>query len=269
MDLSIIILNYNTFDLTCNCIKSIKEKTSGITYEIVLVDNASVECNPDNFLRLFPNIVLIKNNKNSGFAAGNNLGIASASGEYILLLNSDTLFRNNAAALALYALKKHKEAAVISGALFYPDGSVQHNAQRFPSITHKLFEFFRLQKIVPSRWSGKILLGAFFKHDVFVYPDWVWGTFFMFRKNILQQLPGGKLADDFFMYVEDMQWCKEFHSLGYRIAFDPAPRITHIMASSGGPKLNVINANAKIFLDRYYSGWQRYVLGVLDRLLKR
>ncbi|MFN3315581.1 MAG: glycosyltransferase, partial [Raineya sp.] len=83
--LSIIIINYNTFSLTCKCIESILQYTQGVSYEIILVDNASTECDADKFLEFFPQITLIKSPENVGFARGNNLGLQYAKGEYILL----------------------------------------------------------------------------------------------------------------------------------------------------------------------------------------
>src|SRR5690349_21603761 len=100
MDVSIVIINYNTFELTCKCIASIIEKTRQVSYEIILVDNASVECKADLFLEKYPQIVLIKNSHNQGFAGGNNTGILAARGQVILLLNSDTELVNNAVDLA-------------------------------------------------------------------------------------------------------------------------------------------------------------------------
>ena len=91
MLVSVIIVNYNSFALTSDCIRSVIEQTHDVDYEIILVDNASIECDPDKFLQKFPHILLIKSKMNGGFSFGNNLGIEKASGEYILLLNSDTI----------------------------------------------------------------------------------------------------------------------------------------------------------------------------------
>src|SRR4051812_12404319 len=90
MQVSIIIVNYNTFELTSDCIRSVIAFTIGLEYEIILVDNASTECAPEEFLKEFPAVQLVKSETNGGFAYGNNLGIQHASGTRILLLNSDT-----------------------------------------------------------------------------------------------------------------------------------------------------------------------------------
>ena len=89
IELSVIIINYNTFALTNKCIETIYQFTKGVEFEIILVDNASAECDADLFKKNFPDITLIKSTTNLGFSGGNNLGIQQASGEYILLLNSD------------------------------------------------------------------------------------------------------------------------------------------------------------------------------------
>src|SRR5690242_8685003 len=197
MDLSVIIVNYNTFELSCACIKSVQQKTLGISYETIVVDNASADRDAADLLQLFPEIILIQSETNEGFAKGNNKGIARSKGEYILLLNSDAELENNAAGICLDFLKKNKNVAVATAKLFYPGGNLQHNCQRFPSVRYRLFELLRLQKFLPKRVGGKILLGPFFNYDELVYPDWVWGTFFMFKKDLLNSLENGKLAEDF------------------------------------------------------------------------
>ena len=93
---SIVIINYNTFQLTCQCIQSVIDLTGQVTYEIILVDNASSECDASLFKEKFPSITLVKNPDNSGFAKGNNLGIQHALGDIILLLNSDTYLTEDA-----------------------------------------------------------------------------------------------------------------------------------------------------------------------------
>lgn len=268
MDVSIIIVNYNTFELTRNCIQSIRyqQAASNLNYEIILVDNASDERNPEEFKQLFPFITLIKSDKNVGFAAGNNLGIEQAKGDAILLLNSDTILENDAISICYNYLKGHNEVAVVTGKLKYPNGDVQSNCQRFPSIKYRLFEILRLPKILRSK-AGHILFGFFFDYNTLAFPDWVWGTFFMFQRRIIEQLPEKKLSDLFFMYGEDMQWCMEFRLLGYEICFLPEAKIIHLMGASGGAKSELIKQNLQVFMNLYYSSWKRIVIKLLNLLL--
>lgn len=267
MDISIIVINYNTFELTCQCIRSIEKNLVKSSYEIILVDNGSTEITPSQFLLLFPHIVLIENKKNEGFARGNNIGIKRSSGDYVLLLNSDTEFMNDAATVCLEFLMNHPKVAVAGAALYYPNGLVQHSCQRFPSVSVKLFEFLRLQKLFTRKISSRILLGYFFDHSDMIYSDWIWGTFFMFKKSILNKLKEKKLADDFFMYLEDMQWCMEFNKLGYKIAYIPQAKVTHHMGMSKASKSDLIEANTKTFMNLYYSKFQQIGIQILDQLL--
>jgi GT2 family glycosyltransferase len=268
MDVSVIIVNYNTFTLTSQCIESIILQTESVSFEIILVDNASTEVDPDRFTDLFEGrITLIKSNENVGFAKGNNVGIKYAKGKYILLLNSDTVLRNNAILLCKQSLDALPKVAAIGARLEYPDGAVQHNCQRFPSIKYKLIELLRIQKFIASKDGGKLLLGSFFNHREFIYPDWIWGTFFMFPKSILKEMKDQKLPDDFFMYGEDLEWCMEFNKLGYHIAFNPAAVVVHYMGKSGGAKSALMKSNMNLFMMKYYNSFERKAIAWLDRLL--
>ncbi|MCA8833437.1 glycosyltransferase family 2 protein [Hymenobacter pini] len=267
IQVSIVVINYNTFALTTACLESIIAHTHGVSYEIILVDNASVETRPAVFKERFPAIKLVASEKNLGFAGGNNLGIAVAEGEVILLLNSDTYLEDDAITKAYTYLKQHKEVGVVSTRLTYVQGGNQSPAQRFPSVRYYLIELLRLQKLLPKRTRQKLLLGAFFDHSFTTEADWVWGTFFMFRRELLQQLPNGKLNDDFFMYCEDIQWCWDIRKLGYQIHYYSDASVVHVMGGSSGKK-NVLNTdNRKTFLQKNYAGIHYKSIVLLEKLL--
>jgi GT2 family glycosyltransferase len=261
LQLSIIIINYNTFTLTCACIASILTHTKDVKYEIILVDNASRECNPELFLEKFPEIKFIKSNRNLGFAGGNNLGLGIANGEYILLLNSDTELRENSIKICLQKLQENPEIGVLSCKLTYPNGDIQHCANRFPSLLLEFIELFRIQKFVSKTKKENLLLGAFFNHETEKTVDWIWGTFFLTKRAIINQLPNKKLPNDFFMYFEDVQWCYEIQKLNYKILYFPHTSVVHhLSASSKGnvehkesrelQKLQKITHNEKLFFKK-------------------
>ncbi len=267
MDVSIIIINYNTFQLTCNCIESVYKHTKDISFEIILVDNASTEKDPEEFKKFFPEIKLVKSDKNLGFAKGNNLGISVATGEYILLLNSDTELTNNSIHIVKKYLDNNPDIAVASSKLVYPDGKIQHTCQRFPSVKVKLFELLRLQKILPKQISGKFLMGSFFDHESQANPDWVWGAFFMFKKTHLDFLENKKLDDSFFMYGEDMLWCKEFQKFGLIIGYEPQAVVIHFLGQSGAPRKQMMIDNHEIFMNKYYSKFEKSLIEKFEKLL--
>ncbi len=266
--ISVIIINYNTFTLTKKCIESVYQFTKNIEFEIILVDNASVECDAQIFKSLFPDIRLIKNDNNVGFAKGNNIGIEQASGEFILLLNSDIELTENSIQISVDFLKRHKDAGVVSPMLTYPDGTIQSVGQRFPSVKYQLFELFRLQKLVSKEKAGRLLLGSFFNYNTNTEVDWVWGAFFLFKKEILLKLPGQKLDDSYFMYYEDMQWCLDIKKLGYKILYLADTKAIHHMGGSSGKKTEMMRKNGELFLERNFSPLKIKCIKLLQNLLK-
>ena len=232
---SVIIINYNTFALSGNCIRSVIANTNGLDYEIILVDNASTEVDPALFLKEFPSIKLIKSETNGGFAYGNNLGIVASTGEYILLLNSDTVLQEDTISKCVDYLLQHNEVGVLGCRMIYPDGAVQFSARRFRSISWELLDLFRfIPWAMPYKKKSKLMMGKYFRHDDNIACDWVNGAFFLFPKKILDQLPGKKLDDRFFMYAEDQLWCEQIKNLGNKIIFYSESTIIHINSGSTG-----------------------------------
>ncbi len=226
---SIIILNYNTFQLTCNCIESIIEFTKDISYEIILVDNLSNECDADLFKQKFPSINLIKSNENGGFAKGNNLGIQAANGDFILLLNSDTYLIEDAISKTINFYKKENLKGLIGCKMIYPNGKIQHTARKFRSISWELLDVFRfLLYILSYKKRANLMLGKYFKSNFNTECDWLNGAFFMFTKTALVKLPQHKLDERFFMYGEDHLWCWQFQQIGYHSYFYSEAQIVHI-----------------------------------------
>lgn len=263
-ELSIIIVNYNTFQLSCNCIQSLYDKIVDIEFEVVLVDNASTECDARLFLEKFPEITLIVSDQNLGFAGGNNLGVKKAHGKYLLLLNSDTELINNAPGICLDYLKRHPEVGLVAAQLQYPDGKIQHNARRFRTIGWELLEIFPVYKLLPKHKQETLMLHHYFDHQRNVQADWVWGTFMMFEAAIVPRLPHKELNSMFFMYGEDVLWCWEIKQLGYEIHFLATAKTMHIHRGSGDAAKwkrtrNASNRHHAIFMKQMYNGFLWYV----------
>lgn len=218
--LSIIILNYNTFDLTCKCIESIVALTT-ITHEIILVDNASSECNPKLFKEKFPFIKLVCNKENEGFSKGNNSGIKHAQGDYILLLNSDTLLINNAIDLAYGRIIQDPEIGALTVQLKSPNGDLQNCSYYNYSLKQVWGCALKLHHLFPElRPKTPDLLSEHFS-------DALYGTFFLFPKKILGHFPENKLTETFFMYVEDAEWCHYIQKSGYKLLYYPPAQVLH------------------------------------------
>lgn len=233
MKLSVIIINYNTFALTCDCIRSVLRHTKMTDYEIILVDNASTECDPEKFKEQFPQLILVKSSVNGGFAQGNNLGIEKAAGEYILLLNSDTVLQEDSIGKSLARMEAQPDIGVLGCKLVFPDGKVQYSVRRFKSIGWELLNIFRfILWLMPYKKRARLMLGKYTNYEEDTDCDWIGGAFFLVRRSIIGQLPGGKLDERFFMYGEDHLWCEQVRELGYRIHYFAGTTVIHIHGGS-------------------------------------
>ncbi|HOU82974.1 MAG TPA: glycosyltransferase family 2 protein [Bacteroidales bacterium] len=267
--ISIIILNYNTFDLTCQCIESIYKETKKVDFEIIIVDNASTVDDPDKFLELFPKIKLVKNTENRGFAGGCNDGIKVAKGDTILLLNSDTKLLNDAISITYDFLNTHPNVGIVTCRLENEDGSPQNNCYHFPSISKTLIELLRLQKFFPKSNFKKTLYGYFFDYDNIAYPDYIWGAFFMFPKKLLDIFSNQLLPETFWMYFEDMEWCWLARQAGYEVVFVPDGRVLHYGGKNHNPKaLKMMNDNFNQFLKLYYNKMNAWIIIRLLKILE-
>ncbi|MGB4264407.1 MAG: glycosyltransferase family 2 protein [Bacteroidales bacterium] len=267
--ISIIILNYNTFDLTCQCIESIYEYTKNVDFEIIIVDNASTVDDPDKFLELFPKIKLVKNTENRGFAGGCNDGIKVAKGDTILLLNSDTKLLNDAISITYDFLNTHPNVGIVTCRLENEDGSPQNNCYHFPSISKTLIELLRLQKFFPKSNFKKTLYGYFFDYDIIAYPDYIWGAFFMFPRKLLDIFPNQLLPETFWMYFEDMEWCWLARQAGYEVVFVPDGRVLHYGGKNHNPKaIKMMNDNFNQFLKLYYNKMHAWIIIRLLKILE-
>jgi GT2 family glycosyltransferase len=265
--LSIIVINYNTFELTSKCIQSIYNNVKDIPYEIILVDNASSEKDAESFKNIFPDIKLIKSQVNSGFAKGNNIGIQQAKGKYILLLNSDCELLNNAPLISLRHMESYPDCGISTVRLQYPNGKIQFNCRKFRTISWELLEVFPLYILLPKNKREELMLHHYFSHDKQIDCDWVWGTYMFIRAETIKRLPEQKLAEDFFMYCEDVLWCWQIKQLGLKITFLPEGRVMHVHKGSStgnSKKINkVILKNHTMFMKRIYPDWRWYIFKLI------
>ncbi|HTB32376.1 MAG TPA: glycosyltransferase family 2 protein [Bacteroidia bacterium] len=268
MDVSVIIVNYNTFELTCSCIDSVMQLTEELTYEIILVDNASTECSPDLFSKKFPEVKLIKNLVNAGFTGGNNQGIKIAKGDVILLLNSDVKLTENSIAKCFEVLKGNSKIGLVTCMLRFPNGGVQRQCQRFPSIVLTTIELLRIHKLIPQPKRGVIMENGFFDHLSSIYCDSVWGAFFMFPRKILEDFENKQLPGHFFMYSEDLMWCYMIKKNGYLIYYNAETSVIHHLgASSSSSVLKLKHKNEYDFIVKYYGWFYAKILVFLRGLL--
>jgi GT2 family glycosyltransferase len=233
IDCSIVILNFNTKDLTLSCIDYCKRSDLGnLAIEILLCDNASADGTVDAVRKCHPDVAVIQNKKNLGFAAGNNPGITRARGRYILLLNSDTEVSPGAIASMIRFMDAHPCAGAATCKLVLSDGSMDPACHRgFPtpwvSFTYltKLERLFPKTKVFGEYHQGYKDLSV--AHEV----DCISGAFFMVRREVIRRV--GLLDEDYFMYAEDIDWAYRIRKAGYEIWFNPAVTVLHKKKQSG------------------------------------
>lgn len=228
---SILIVSYNTVDLTVACIQSVLDQAQDVSFEIIVVDNASHDGSAEAIAARFPDIKLICSADNLGFGRGNNLAAQHATGEYILLLNPDTLVLDHAVDRIVRFAQSHPAALVWGGRTVFPDGSLNPTSVwRFMSLWSLFTQAIGLNKIFP---NSDILNRE-------SYPKWhrdnacevelVTGCFFLLTHDLWRELEG--FDPGFFMYSEETDLCFRARKIGARPMFTPDATIVHYDGAS-------------------------------------
>lgn len=238
--LSIIIVTYNSEKLIGPCLESIFKTTAGLDFEIIIVDNNSQDGTINLIKAKFPQILLIENKENIGFARAINQGVKIAQGEFVLLLNPDMRVLNKAIQKSLEFLEKnfstssgdYKKIGILGGQLLYPETSkIQPSFGRFPSLFTEFLYTFGLHRIFP--WGRFIYknIFSFWKFKKTHAIDWVGGGFMMIKKEVFGKV--GLFDENFFLYLEDIDFCCRAREAGYGIYYFPYAQVEHHhMASS-------------------------------------
>lgn len=259
MDVSIIIVSFNTMQMTDDCISSVIKSLQGVSFrwEIIVIDNVSTDGTRAMLKEKFPKVTTILNRENIGFGRANNQGIKMAKGEYILLLNSDTLIVSNAIE-KLFAFGKQHSNAFVGGKLLNFDRSAQTSCGPFFSLPVVFASLFlQGDRLGITRWSPNSVRKL----------DWISGACIMAPKKLFMN---DLLFDEkIFMYMEEIDLLYRAKQKGYSVYFYPRALIIHLGAGSStdrrkGPVLNIY----KGLLYHYTKYYSRYSLGVLRVLLK-
>ncbi len=236
VDLSIIIVNWNVCDLLRRCLRSILDTRCSML-EVIVVDNASTDGSVEMVRTEFPGVHLIANADNRGFPAANNQGIAVARGRYVFLLNPDTEVLDDALATMVAFTDAHPDVGVVGPQLLNPDGGVQSSRRRFPTLLTAFFESTWLRPYPPRSplqggscpYAPRGLLERYYvldrPDDATQDVDWVDGAALMARQEAIQQV--GVMDEGFFMYSEELDWCRRFREAGWRVVYLPEARIIH------------------------------------------
>ncbi|MCE5229786.1 glycosyltransferase family 2 protein [bacterium] len=228
--LSAIVVNWNTRRMTLDCLRSIEDDCAAIGHETIVIDNASTDGSPDAIAGAFPNARIIRNAANLGFARANNQGIAAARGRYLALINSDVIVLPGCIAEMIRELEDHADIGLISPRILDSRRRLQPNCLRFPGYWNRACETTGLAKAFPQiEFLGDTHVSER-RHDRTRDVDILTGCFWVARAEAVARV--GPLDENFFMYGEDMDWCRRFRSGGWRVVFHPAGSAIHFGGAS-------------------------------------
>lgn len=243
-DIDIIIVSWNVSALLGRCLRSILAlegagEPSGDELavgdhrvRVHVVDNGSRDDTVSMVREQFPWVHLLESEQNLGFTGGNNLGFGHARGEYILLLNPDTELAPDALDFLVRALEEHSLVGIAGPRLTYGDGRPQPSRRRFPTLMMALFESTLLEQWFPrNRWARAYRMEDT-ADDREQQVDWLTGACLLTRRVVWDQI--GQLDDRFFMYSEEVDWCKRAADAGWRCLYVPAARVLHYEGQSSG-----------------------------------
>jgi GT2 family glycosyltransferase len=229
--LSVVIVNWNTRALLHACLQSVRRAPAGREAEIIVVDNASSDGSLDMVRSEFPAVRVIANAENLGFARANNLAIPTCRGRYVMLLNSDTVVPDGALHGLLEFMERHPRAAAAGPRLTDERGVPQVMAAGYlPTLATAFSYFFFLSRVLPDVFRGLSLTpgrpGSGPRR-----VEWLTGACLLVRRNVFQRLGG--LPEDYFMYVEDIDFCQRMVKAGYELYTVPSVDVVHIGGASG------------------------------------
>jgi len=262
--LSILIVSWNVRDLLRDCLRSIERGRGDLEIEVIVVDSASADGSAAMVVAEFPWVTLLPQSENVGFPRGNNIALARARGDFLLLLNPDTVVLDDALPVLVDYLRSHPDAGAVGPQLLNPDGSVQSSRRRFPTLATGFLESTWLEGLTPGVLRRYYALDL--PDDQTAGVDWLVGACIMVRRAVYERVGG--LDEGYFMYSEELDWCRRIVADGWRVVYHPAARVVHHVGKSSEQAVTARHINfqrAKLRYFRKYHG--RVAAGVLRLFL--
>lgn len=248
MDITIVIINWNTRDLLRDCLESTYKTVRNITFEIIVVDNASHDDSVAMLGEEFPDVRIIVNSENRGFAAANNQAFAVMKGRYALLLNTDTVLTENAVHELFAFMENHDEAAMAGGQLLNRDGSRQNSIANFPTVLTLLANTSLLEYLFPRRFPSKR-----YRHKGPLEVESVIGACMLVRKKAMDEV--GMFDERYFFFFEETDWACQMRAAGWKICHVPSALIYHLQGQSVGRN---VRSRIEFYRSRYkfFNKWK-------------
>jgi hypothetical protein len=265
--LSIVIVSWNVKEYLVSCLRSIEENGPNHEFEIIVVDNASADGSVDAVRDSFPQVDVIANKDNRGFAAANNQGIEKSQGQYLLLLNPDTIVHPGSLDILIKFMDYDKDVGACGPKLLNEDRTTQRSVRRFPTFRAALYRHTIFRRIGLFRRQYKRWLMKDFSYDTQTELDQLMGAALMVRRSVMDQV--GWMDERFFMYYEEVDFCYRVKKAGWRVVFVPAAMITHF---GGRSSAQIPVENSAMFLTSMLKFFRKnrgvFVTGLFDILFK-
>lgn len=270
---SVVIVNYNHGKLLEDCLHSLNTSAEGIPYEAIVVDNKSRDGSADSVASKFPNVQVIRNSRNLGFARAVNQALHTTNGRHVLVLNPDVVVKPFAITRMVNFLEENPDAGVVGCKLFYPDGNLQWSCRTFYTPLTILFRRSFLGKLFPNNPVSRKHLMVDWDHNDIRQVDWVMGACMLVRKQALEKV--GPLDENFFLYFEDVDWCYRMKQHGYKVYYYPYAEMIHYHhRRSAGPeltpeKIHHVRSMLYYYKKHFLSEWRNRFVAAIRRFLLR
>jgi len=279
LSLSVVIVSFNTRELLRKCLSSIKEKFNDVSYEVIVVDNDSKDGSVEMLRKEFPDVLLIENDCNAGFSRGNNQGIKSATGNYVLIANSDIEIVSNNMKDVLDYMEENPTVGMLGPKIYRPNGDIQTSATAFQSLFSVFARQLGLRRLLPTDSVRKLVvkkcgkcLGKSVRGYLRVYKegnepevvDWVTAAFVLVRAEVFEEV--GYWDEDFFMYAEDEDFQLRAHKAGWKAVYYRGFEIIHHVGASGKGNPLVLTERCRsrlIYWFKHHPVWKVLVVRVI------
>lgn len=247
-DVSVVIVTYRSRAVVLDLLAALERHAP--TAEVVVVDNASADGTPELVAASFPRVRVVRRAANGGVSAGLNEGVRHTTRSHVAFLNPDIRFDSDVLSPLSAYLAAHPDVGVVAPKLLNPDGSVQLSCRSFPGYSAALFNRYSLlTRLFPANRASRRYLMSDFDHTTVRDVDWVSGAALMFPRTVFDRVGGWD--EHYFLFSEDVDFCREVHAAGYRVVYDPDVAMHHAIGISKG-------TSSKLIIERHRSMWRYY-----------
>lgn len=249
--LSVIIVNFNSGAFLVRCLESLERNLTGVAHEVCVVDNASTDGSADEVAARFEGVILVRCEANGGFSRGVNVGLAHTGGDAVMWMNPDAELCDAGVADVLRYLEANPGVGIAGPQVISPDGTTQLSCRSWPGYKTAIFNRYSLlTRLVPNNPYSREYLNADWDHSSLREVDWVSGCCLLHRRQVATEIGG--LDEGFFMYCEDVDFCRRAVQAGWKVTYVPAMRVLHHIAGS------TRGVRRRMILERHRSMWRYY-----------